>query len=76
MLTGDSQKIGRTTAIEVGLGDMVFSVEKHRKMVNGELVLDFQEGDHFDGLAEVMPEDKHRVVTYFQHQKHIVGMTG
>ena len=67
MLTGDNQRTAAAVAKEVGLKGKVISIK------------DFN--DHTDvndlaGIADVLPEDKLRMVKIFQQDGYIVGMTG
>ena len=67
MLTGDNQRTAAAVAKEVGLKGKVISIK------------DFN--DHTDvndlaGIADVLPEDKLRMVKIFQQDDYIVGMTG
>jgi len=61
-------------ATRVGIGSRILSMKKLKQQQgvtkNDELQLDFNE---IDGLAEVMPEDKHWVVSQLQKQGFIVG---
>lgn len=67
MLTGDNQKTAANVAKEVGLTGKVISIH------------DFDENTHVKeiaGIADVLPEDKLRMVKLFQKKGFIVGMTG
>lgn len=73
MVTGDRVEIGRQIAAEVGMGTGIIE--------SGEIA--GSQGDEFadrveaaDGFAQVVPEDKHRIVRALQGRNHIVGMTG
>jgi H+-transporting ATPase len=74
MLTGDAQPIGKDMAGRVGIGDRVMSMRRLRETqgvtTNDMLVLDM---NSIDGLAEVLPEDKHWVVKQLQKQDFVVG---
>jgi H+-transporting ATPase len=74
MLTGDAQPIGKYMAGRVGIGDRVMSMRRLRETqgvtTNDMLVLDM---NSIDGLAEVLPEDKHWVVKQLQKQDFVVG---
>lgn len=67
MLTGDNQRTAQAVAKEVELKGRVISVH------------DFAEETYIQGLAgiaDVLPEDKLRMVKFFQKMGYIVGMTG
>ena len=73
MLTGDNESIARQVAQEVGIGARIMRMselngveEKNRLQTLGA----------HDGLAEIYPEDKYRVVRLLQAGGHMVGMTG
>jgi H+-transporting ATPase len=73
MLTGDNTLIAREIAQEVGIGSKIDSMS-HLASVpreNQARVL-----EQYDGLAEIYPEDKYRVVKLLQSTRHMVGMTG
>jgi H+-transporting ATPase len=74
MLTGDAQPIGKDMAGRVGIGNRIMSMRQLRASQNvdsnDKLELDM---NSIDGLAEVMPEDKHWVVGQLQKQKFIAG---
>ncbi|MDF7683236.1 HAD-IC family P-type ATPase [Lactobacillus sp. ESL0679] len=67
MLTGDNQKTALAVAKQVDLTDDVISIH------------DFNENTDINqlaGIADVLPEDKLRMVKFFQKKGYIVGMTG
>ncbi|WEV70271.1 HAD-IC family P-type ATPase [Lactobacillus sp. ESL0785] len=67
MLTGDNQKTAIAVAQQVDLSGDVISIH------------DFNENTditHLAGIADVLPEDKLRMVKFFQKKGYIVGMTG
>ena len=73
MVTGDRIEIARQIAGEVGIGSNILK--------SGALVRQESEGlaetiEDADGFAQVVPEDKFRIVRALQARGHIVGMTG
>lgn len=67
MLTGDNQRTAAAVAKEVDLQGQVISIH------------DFDENTEVKeiaGIADVLPEDKLRMVKLFQKKGYIVGMTG
>jgi H+-transporting ATPase len=73
MLTGDNTAIAREIAQQVGIGGKIYSMSQL-----GELPAEDQARilEEYDGLAEIYPEDKYRVVRLLQSKGHMVGMTG
>lgn len=67
MLTGDNQKTAAAVAKQVGLQGKVISIQDFNKNTN---IKDLA------GIADVLPEDKLRVVKTLQQDGYIVGMTG
>lgn len=67
MLTGDNQRTAQAVAKQVDLKGQVISIH------------DFDENTDINqiaGIADVLPEDKLRMVKFFQKRGFIVGMTG
>lgn len=67
MLTGDNQRTAAAVAKDVNLVGNVISIH------------DFDENtdiEHLAGIADVLPEDKLKMVKFFQEKGYIVGMTG
>ena len=73
MLTGDNIAIAREIACQVGIGDKIIRLEDIKGLSEDEQVKIIGE---IDGLAEIYPEDKYRVVKLLQSRGHMVGMTG
>lgn len=67
MLTGDNQKTAQAVAKQVNLSGKVISIHDFNDQT------DIQ---HLAGIADVLPEDKLRMVKFFQEKGYIVGMTG
>ena len=74
MLTGDALPVATEVARQVGLQTIV-AVSK-KEAVAHEDAGPAAAIDAVDGLAEVYPEDKYKVVTHLQAAGHVVGMTG
>lgn len=73
MLTGDNVAIAREIAGQVGIGNRISPVSNLEKLSEADQAKFL---DEYDGLAEIYPEDKYRVVKLLQSRGHIVGMTG
>ncbi|RMC24478.1 MULTISPECIES: HAD-IC family P-type ATPase [unclassified Lactobacillus] len=67
MLTGDNQKTAEAVAKQVELQGQVISIHNFNDQTDMETLA---------GIADVLPEDKLRVVKFFQSKGYIVGMTG
>lgn len=67
MLTGDNQKTAQAVAQEVGLKGDIISIHDFT---------DNTDTSQLAGIADVLPEDKLRMVKFFQKEGYIVGMTG
>lgn len=67
MLTGDNQNTAQAVAQEVGLKGDVISIHDFT---------DNTDTSQLAGIADVLPEDKLRMVKFFQKAGYIVGMTG
>ena len=73
MLTGDNVAIAREVGKQVGVGDRIRSMsELENQSMNDEARI----MEESDGLAEIYPEDKYKVVKLLQSKGHLVGMTG
>jgi H+-transporting ATPase len=73
MVTGDRIEIAREIASEVGMGEEVLESSAIERLDGDELA---RRVEGADGFAQVVPEDKHRIVSALQSRGHIVGMTG
>jgi H+-transporting ATPase len=73
MLTGDNVAIAREIAGQVGLGERICAMSALKNQSEQEQARIL---DEYDGLAEIYPEDKYRVVKLLQSRGHLVGMTG
>jgi H+-transporting ATPase len=73
MLTGDNVAIAKEIAGQVGLGDRICAMSALQNQSEQEQARTL---DEYDGLAEIYPEDKYRIVKLLQSRGHMVGMTG
>jgi len=73
MLTGDNVAIAREIASQVGIGNRIYPMSNLTKLSEPDQASAL---DEYDGLAEIYPEDKYRVVKLLQSRGHMVGMTG
>jgi H+-transporting ATPase len=73
MVTGDRVEIAREIAAEVGIGEEVLESSAIEALEGEELASRVEDAD---GFAQVVPEDKYRIVEALQSRGHIVGMTG
>jgi H+-transporting ATPase len=73
MVTGDRVEIGREIAGMVGMGTSILGASALHEGDEEQLARRVEEAD---GFAEVVPEDKYRIVELLQGRGHIVGMTG
>lgn len=73
MLTGDNVAIAKEIAQQVGIGDRIHSISELEKLSADDQARILEEND---GLAEIYPEDKYKVVKLLQSKGHMVGMTG
>jgi H+-transporting ATPase len=73
MVTGDRGEIAREIARQVGLGTQITGSERIKQLAGEQLA---QTVEQSDGFAQVVPEDKYRIVEALQGHDHIVGMTG
>lgn len=73
MLTGDNVAIAREIASQVGIGGKIIRPADIEGLSEDEQVRLVGESN---GIAEIYPEDKYRIVKLLQSRGHIVGMTG
>ncbi len=73
MLTGDNVAIAREIASQVGIGNRIYPMSNLEKLSEADQASIL---DEYDGLAEIYPEDKYKVVKLLQSRGHMVGMTG
>ena len=74
VLTGDNVHIAKNIAQAVGIGSNVISISELRNLKSDKEQADLVE--KIDGIAEIYPEDKFRIVKLMQSKGYIVGMTG
>jgi H+-transporting ATPase len=73
MVTGDRIEIARQIGGEVGIGSQMLDSAAIEKLQEDELA---DAVESADGFAQVVPEDKYRIVKALQARGHIVAMTG
>ena len=73
MLTGDNLAIAKEIARQVGIGGRIIRLADIEDLSENERVRIVGESD---GLAEIYPEDKYKIVKLLQSRGHMVGMTG
>ena len=73
MITGDGAAIARQVAGQVGIGDRILPASALQDLSHDQQLELIREND---GFAEVLPEDKYRIVKLLQESGHMVGMTG
>ncbi len=73
MLTGDSMAIAKEIALQAGIGRNIIRMADIGGLSENEQMKVVGESD---GLAEIYPEDKYRIVKLLQSRGHMVGMTG
>jgi H+-transporting ATPase len=73
MLTGDNIAIAKEIAYQVGIGSNIIRLGDIKGLNEDEEVKVVGE---CDGLAEIYPEDKYKIVKLLQSRGHVVGMTG
>jgi H+-transporting ATPase len=73
MVTGDRVEIARQIGAEVGIGSQMLDSTALAKLEDEQLAAAVEGAD---GFAQVVPEDKYRIVKALQARGHIVAMTG
>jgi H+-transporting ATPase len=73
MLTGDNVAIAREIADQVNVGGRIYQMSKLETSSEEDQAKIL---DEYDGLAEIYPEDKYKVVKLLQSRGYMVGMTG
>jgi H+-transporting ATPase len=73
MLTGDNIAIAKEISRQVGIGDKIIRMADMKGLSEDEQIKIIRE---MNGLAEIYPEDKYRIVKLLQSNGHMVGMTG
>jgi H+-transporting ATPase len=73
MLTGDNISIAKEIANTVGIGNRIIKLTDIEDLNSDEQIKLLDESD---GIAEIYPEDKYKVVKLLQSKGHMVGMTG
>lgn len=73
MLTGDSMAIAQEIALQAGIGGNIIRMADIKGLTDDEQMKVVGESD---GIAEIYPEDKYRIVKLLQSRGHTVGMTG
>ncbi|MCL5674776.1 MAG: plasma-membrane proton-efflux P-type ATPase [Candidatus Omnitrophica bacterium] len=73
MLTGDNIEIAKEVARNVSIGDRIVSLTDIEDLNAEEQIKILDESD---GIAEIYPEDKYKVVKLLQSKGYMVGMTG
>jgi H+-transporting ATPase len=73
MVTGDRVEIARQIGGEVGIGEQMLESAAIERLAEDQLASAVEAAD---GFAQVVPEDKYRIVKALQSHGHIVAMTG
>lgn len=73
MLTGDNISIAKEVAQQIGIGDKIIRLKDIEGLSQNEQIKIINE---IDGLAEIYPEDKYKIVKLLQSEGYLVGMTG
>jgi len=82
MITGDHTAIAIETARRLGMGSTIHSINKMREAPEADVNVGTGSTNRddmilaADGFAEVLPEDKYKIVEVLQQSGQIVGMTG
>jgi len=73
ILTGDNIAIARRITYELDMSGKIIRMSDLKGLDESQQIRIVEE---CDGLAEVYPEEKYRIVTLLQSRGHMVGMTG
>jgi len=73
MLTGDNISIAKEIAQQVGIGDKIIRLKDIEGLNEDEQAKVLSE---INGIAEIYPEDKYKIVKLLQSKGFMVGMTG
>jgi H+-transporting ATPase len=73
MITGDHAAAAKEIASEIGLGADLASADEMTSWSDDEFAA---RAEQYDIFAQVLPENKYRIVKALQEDGHIVGMTG
>jgi len=73
MLTGDNIAIAHEIAQQVDIGSKIIRMADLQGLSDDEQIKLIAKSD---GLAEIYPEDKYKIVKLLQSRGHMVGMTG
>ena len=76
MVTGDRVEIASEIAAMVGMGSRILGADALRDGDGRRQEDSARRVEEADGFAQVVPEDKYRIVEMLQGLGHIVGMTG
>jgi len=73
MLTGDNIAIAQQIAQQVDIGSKIIRMIDLQGLSDNEQITLVTKSD---GLAEIYPEDKYKIVKLLQSEGHMIGMTG
>jgi H+-transporting ATPase len=73
MLTGDNFSVAKEIASQAGIGGKIIRISDVNSLPEKEQPAAI---DGCDGIAEIYPEDKFRIVKMIQSRGHMAGMTG
>jgi len=74
MLTGDNLSIAKEIAQQASIGNRIIRISELNELDEKEQIKTCEE--NYDGIAEIYPEDKYKIVKLLQSCGHTVGMTG
>jgi len=73
MVTGDNVSAAKEIARELGMGDKAITASDMDKLSDGEFA---KTADEYNIFAEVLPEQKYKIVSALKDSDHVVAMTG